>query len=140
MNEKIDVSTHGEGPGNRFIDIEVAVPSYVDFDPARGVKVFVCFVCGDRTSYPWEFTGTFRCQGRCTYAETASQPPPSPNSHPAIQDLVTADIAIRKAQGIAKYGTALQPWNGRDALVDGYQEALDLVQYLRQAIYERDGR
>lgn len=27
--------------------------------------------------------------------------------------------------------------NGRDALVDAYQEALDLTMYLRQAIEER---
>lgn len=29
-------------------------------------------------------------------------------------------------------------FNGRDALLDAYQEALDLVVYLRQVIYERD--
>jgi hypothetical protein len=71
---------------------------------------------------------------------TVHEPPPIPNARPAIQDLVMADVAERKAQGIAKYGTPLQPFNGRDALVDAYQEALDLCQYLRQAIYERDGR
>jgi hypothetical protein len=73
-------------------------------------------------------------------ADTAYQPPPIHNDLPAIQRLVLADIELRWQQGIAKYGTALQPFNGRDALVDAYQEALDLVQYLRQAIYERDGK
>lgn len=38
--------------------------------------------------------------------------------------------------GLKKYGTVLQPNNGRDALVDAYQEALDLVVYLRQRIEE----
>jgi len=33
----------------------------------------------------------------------------------------------------------LVPHNGRDALRDAYEEALDLCQYLRQALYERDG-
>lgn len=33
---------------------------------------------------------------------------------------------------------ALQPHNGRDALRDAYEESLDLVCYLRQAIEERD--
>ena len=36
--------------------------------------------------------------------------------------------------------TSLQAFNGRDALRDAYEEALDLCQYLRQALYERDGR
>jgi hypothetical protein len=69
----------------------------------------------------------------------ADQPPPKSATGPAIQDLVMADVAERKRIGIERYGTPLQAHNGRDALVDAYQEALDLVQYLRQAIYERDG-
>ena len=68
---------------------------------------------------------------------TAPQPPPRLNSGVAIQDLVIADIRERKLMGIAKYGTPLQAHNGRDALVDAYQEALDLCQYLRQLIEER---
>ena len=40
--------------------------------------------------------------------------------------------------GERKHNTRLQPYNGRDVLKDAYQEALDLVAYLRQAIYERD--
>jgi hypothetical protein len=68
------------------------------------------------------------------------QPSPQTNDRPAIQDLVMTDVAERKRVGIERYGTPLQGFNGRDALVDAYQEALDLCQYLRQAIYERDGR
>lgn len=68
------------------------------------------------------------------------QPPPVPNDRPVIQDLVLEDIAERKRLGIERYGTPLQPFNGRDALLDAYQEALDLCQYLRQALFERDGR
>lgn len=68
------------------------------------------------------------------------QPTPVPNQHPAIQDLVVLDIEERKRMGIARYGTPLQGFNGRDALMDAYQEALDLVQYLRQALYERDNQ
>lgn len=66
-------------------------------------------------------------------------PIPSPGE-PAIWDLVLADMEARDRAGAAKYGIRLQPHNGRDALVDAYQEALDLVVYLRQAIYERDGK
>lgn len=44
----------------------------------------------------------------------------------------------RDQMGRKKYGTPLQPNNGRDALQDAYEEALDLAVYLRQAIYERN--
>lgn len=70
-------------------------------------------------------------------AATRPQPPPEVHDGPCIQDLVIADIEARKLQGLQKYGTLLQPFNGRDALTDAYQEALDLAQYLRQAIEER---
>lgn len=68
------------------------------------------------------------------------QPPPSHNSHPPVWDLVVADMQERDKTGRAKYGTPLQPHNGRDVLTDAYQEALDLAVYLRQAIYERDNK
>jgi hypothetical protein len=67
------------------------------------------------------------------------EPAPIPNDLPAVWALVIADMQARDAEGRRKYGTPLQPFNGRDALVDAYQEALDLVVYLRQAIEERKG-
>lgn len=66
------------------------------------------------------------------------QPQPVVNSGPCVQDLVLIDLEARKAVGIERYGTVLQPHNGRDTLRDAYEEALDLACYLRQAIYERD--
>jgi hypothetical protein len=63
---------------------------------------------------------------------------PKVNNHPCVQDMVIADIEERKKVGIQRYGTVLQPFNGRSALWDAYQEALDLCQYLRQLIYEED--
>lgn len=68
-----------------------------------------------------------------------NQPAPTPNDRPAVWPLVIADMQERDAIGRERYGTPLQPFNGRDALVDAYQEALDLCVYLRQAIAERDG-
>ena len=70
----------------------------------------------------------------------SEQPAPEPNLGPAVWDLVLADIATRDKVGTERYGTRLQPNNGRDALRDAYEEALDLVVYLRQAIYERDAK
>lgn len=58
---------------------------------------------------------------------------------PAITDLVRADIDARDRIGIERYGRRLQANNGRDALRDAYEEALDLAFYLRQCIAERDG-
>jgi len=65
------------------------------------------------------------------------QPAPIPSDRPSILALVRADLEEREQVGIQRYGTPLQAHNGRDALVDAYQEALDLAAYLRQAIEER---
>jgi hypothetical protein len=68
------------------------------------------------------------------------QQAPVKNDRPAIQNLVIRDIEARKAVGLERYGTLLQAFNGRDALMDAYQEALDLCQYLRQVIEEREAQ
>lgn len=89
--------------------------------------------------------GCRKCMGSITQERVfsipepvvADQPPPKKNNRAAIQDLVVKDIEERKRLGIERYGTPLQAHNGRDALVDAYQEALDLAIYLRQAIEER---
>ena len=47
-------------------------------------------------------------------------------------------MQTRDRVGRERYGTPLQPHNGRDALQDAYEEALDLAAYLKQAIVERD--
>lgn len=68
------------------------------------------------------------------------EPLPQPSDTPPIWDLVMRDMGERKDIGEKKYGMPLRAWNSRDALVDAYQEALDLSVYLRQVIYERDGQ
>lgn len=42
------------------------------------------------------------------------------------------DIEARVTKGAKEYGERLTSYNGRDALVDAYQEALDLLLYLTQ--------
>ena len=69
-----------------------------------------------------------------------SQPAPKKNDYPAVWDLVLEDIRRRDKLGQKRYGVRLQPFNGRDVLVDLYEELLDAVVYCRQAIYERDKR
>ena len=88
------------------------------------------------------------------------QPPPKRNDGQAIWDLViadaedgssvfglitkeakdkiVADMHERKDVGIKRYGVSLQAHNGRDAIIDAYQEALDAAAYLRQAQEEGD--
>lgn len=71
-----------------------------------------------------------------------AEPPPKHNDHPAVADVVAADIIsrglpkgmardvmARKAMGLKKYGTVLQPCNGRDNLNDLYQELVDAAKY-----------
>ena len=43
-----------------------------------------------------------------------------------------ADLTARAEEGRLKYGTYLQPFNGRDAKIDAYQESLDAIMYLEQ--------
>lgn len=62
--------------------------------------------------------------------------PPVQNMHPKVWDMVLSDMASRKKKGESTYGVALQPFNGRNALVDAYEEILDLAVYLRQKLYE----
>ena len=49
---------------------------------------------------------------------------------------VLADMKSRDNLGRERYGTPLQAHNGRNALLDAYEEALDLTVYLRQAMEE----
>lgn len=51
---------------------------------------------------------------------------------------VMIDLTERMEIGIKTYGEALRANNGRDALQDAYEEALDLACYLKQAMIERD--
>lgn len=64
------------------------------------------------------------------------QPDPIQNDKPACWDLVMQDMKDRDSWGRKKYGTPLQPFNGRLALVDFYQEILDAAVYCRQKIEE----
>ena len=65
------------------------------------------------------------------------QPAPETNGNRPVWELVIEDMQARDHVGRQRYGVPLQANNGRDALVDAYQEALDLVVYLRQVLEER---
>ncbi len=53
-----------------------------------------------------------------------------------VYALTLLDMRERDRVGRARYGVPLTSHNGRDQLVDAYQEALDLAAYLRAVIEE----
>ena len=56
---------------------------------------------------------------------------------PVIHRLVQDDLEERLVFGMRKYGQPLQAHNGRNALLDGYEEILDLAVYLKTFMEER---
>lgn len=75
-------------------------------------------------------------------ATGAATPQPPPQTQPGSQEvtpLVIEDLLARRRFGVNKYGTPLMADNGRNHLWDAYQEALDLVVYLRCQL-EQDNR
>ena len=64
-------------------------------------------------------------------------PVSSPNSV-SVTDQFISELKKRQAKGIETYGKSLETFNGRDALYDAQEEAIDLSQYLFQARLERD--
>lgn len=50
-----------------------------------------------------------------------------------LPEWLIADMRERHELGVKRYGTPLRVWNGRDPVVDAYQEALDLIVYTQQA-------
>lgn len=63
------------------------------------------------------------------------EPPPLPGTVEVLPQVI-ADLQARGEAGRKKYGTPLMTNNGRNALVDAYQEAQDLMLYLKQKIIE----
>lgn len=72
------------------------------------------------------------------------QPPPISSPEPkeggesgSVWAMVLRDMSERERIGIEKYGLPVLWNNGRDHIVDAYQEALDKIVYLRAEILKR---
>lgn len=65
------------------------------------------------------------------------QPSPADGVGSDVWLLVLRDMEERRGLGIERYGKPVRADNGRDHLVDAYQEALDLCVYLRAEIERR---
>lgn len=55
-----------------------------------------------------------------------------------IADLAVEDIKKRKIMGKKKYGVPLRANNGRNAIQDAYEEAQDMMLYLKQRLVEEE--
>ena len=66
----------------------------------------------------------------------SQQPKPIMNSEVAVWDLVMNDMDQRDKTGEKKYGVRLQPFNGRNSLVDLSQELMDAIVYCKQLFIE----
>lgn len=102
----------------------------------------MCKVCKTCKHYKKNDYTTEPCDRCIDYSNWSSEdfgePPPKPNNSVPVWNAVILDMNARNQFGISKYGTPLQANNGRDALKDAYEEALDLCVYLKQALIERD--
>ena len=73
----------------------------------------------------------------CGSFTAAAKPEPKPTGNGEIVlNEVIKDLLDRSKEGEKKYGTLLKTNNGRNALMDAYQEALDLCMYLKQCLME----
>ncbi len=93
--------------------------------------------CADcRTQDPAD---CLHCELRIKTLASESQPAPeTQDAGDIVLGHVLTDIRERAVAGYEKYGTALRVHNGRDPLWDAYQEAIDLVMYLRQELLKRE--
>ena len=66
---------------------------------------------------------------------TTKQSNPKGTGKP-ITDLLINDLIERREFGTSKYGEPLKAFNGRDPLIDAYQELIDLLVYIRQHMEE----
>lgn len=68
------------------------------------------------------------------FSDLPKQPNPVAGVARHTVDLVVADLAERKRYGVKKYGVAHQHDNGRNHLLDLYEELLDGAVYVRAEI------
>lgn len=98
------------------------------------VAVFAaCMRCGADLMTPFGALASHTCAA----SPNTPEPPPKVGVATPTWELVMRDMAERDRTGEAKYGVRHQHDNGRDHLVDAYQECLDQALYLRAEIEKR---
>lgn len=89
------------------------------------------------TCEPWATEFAEHQREQALKQREGDQPLPVRNGERDVQSQVIEDIVARREVGIARYGVALQPHNGRDALRDLYEELIDGAMYAKQLMLER---
>ncbi len=56
---------------------------------------------------------------------------------PELRNRIATDLLVRKENGIREYGSPLSITSNNPALKDAYEEALDCLLYVRQAIEKK---
>lgn len=69
--------------------------------------------------------------------QETEQPMPTVGGQ-SVTDALIEHLKARQQKGIETYGRSLETFNGRRALRDAREEALDLAQYIQQAEMERE--
>jgi hypothetical protein len=113
-------------------DVPCAWPGPGMWCPAHPANPPPCVDCG--------LNGRCRslpCGCSCHRDLIAPQPPPTHGEATPTWALVVQDMKARDAMGGAKYGVRHQHDNGRDHLIDLYQELLDGCCYVRAEIERR---
>jgi hypothetical protein len=119
-------------------------PEHVEMDTDPEARCDIC-----RTSVPGfvpteEIDRGMRVEAqRASMSTLRTRPgdqrlPDGDESIPDDQSLLIADIEERRQVGIGRYGQGHRPFNGRDTLMDLYQEQLDLLVYLRSIVRMAD--
>lgn len=73
----------------------------------------------------------------------AEQPPPTPGRRavsPVAREMFEDILKQQEERGLRKYGTRLETFNGRNAVLDAMAEVVDTFQYLTQAYMEQQAR
>lgn len=66
----------------------------------------------------------------------SDQPAPKPGGYP-VQAVLIAAIQQRMEFGLKKYGRPLETHNGRDPLLDMWEEMMDMISYFTQFVLEQ---
>lgn len=85
-----------------------------------------------------DLTDFYRETGHDETKPGDTQLQPKANDSVPICDQVIEDLKKRKEVGISRYGVALQANNGRNSLLDCYEEAQDQLLYLKQHLVESE--
>lgn len=123
----------GEGPGSPVPGSNLQPKEYREANPGSASPPEK--VTMDR-SFPEPFV-TMDGQPAPPEPDEHEQALPTRNERESIQALLIKDIEARTQIGIQRYGTPLQAFNGRDAIRDAYEEALDLATYFKQVSVEK---